>query len=81
MFAEVPVALEREHPSYETNSSVRTEIQNLAMLPNNPKVARISKLLVALDHSVAQLTPGSYGRDQLEFWFVAKIPKDECEKS
>ena len=80
-FAEVLVALERQYPSYETDSSIRTEIQNLAMLPNNPKAARITELLADLDHWVGRLTPGSYGRDELLFWLVAKIPTsvwDEC---
>ena len=79
-FAEVLVALERQYPSYETDLSIRTEIQNLGMLPNNPKAARITDLLADLDHWVGRLTPGSYGSDELLFWLVAKIPTvwDEC---
>ena len=65
LFAEVLVALERQYPSYETNLSIRTEIQNVAMLPNNPKAARISELLADLDHWVGRLTPGSYGNDEM----------------
>ena len=42
-FAVVFVALERQYPSYETDFSIRTEIQNMAMLPNNPKLARITE--------------------------------------
>ena len=80
-FAEVLIALERQYPSYETDLSIWTEIQNLAVLPNNPKAARISEMLADLDHWVGQLTPGSYGSDKLLFWLVAKIPRDvwdEC---
>ena len=80
-FADVLVALERQYPSYETDLSIRTEIQNLALLPNNPKAARISELLADLDHWVRRLTPGSYGSDELLFWLVAKIRRDvwdEC---
>ena len=80
-FAEVLVALERQYPSYEINLFIGTEIQNLAVLPNNPKAARISELLADLDHWVGRLTPGSYGSDGLLFWLVAKIPRDvwdEC---
>ena len=80
-FADVLVTLEGQYPSYETNVSIRTEIQNLAMLPNNPKDARISEPLADWDHCVGRLTPGSYGSDELLFWFVAKIPRDvwdEC---
>ena len=75
-FADVLVALERQYPSYETDLSIRTEIHNLAMLRNNPKAARISKLLADLDHWVGRLRPGSYGSDELLFWLVAKILRD-----
>ena len=44
-FADVLVALERQNPTYETDFSIRAEIQNLAVLPNNPKPFRISQLL------------------------------------
>ena len=46
-FAEVLVALERQYPSYEIDICIRTEIQEMAVLPNNPKVTRISELLAA----------------------------------
>ena len=80
-FADVLVALERQYPTYETNVSIRAKIQNLAVLPDNPKPARISELLADLDHWVGRLTPGSYGSDELLFWLVAKLPRklwDEC---
>ena len=51
------------------------------MLPNNPKPARTSELLADLDHWVGQLTPSSYGGDEVLFWLVAKVrPElwDEC---
>ena len=57
-FAKVLMALERKNPSHETDVSIRTEIQNLGMLPNNPKVACITELLADLDHWVGRLTPG-----------------------
>ena len=80
-FADMLVALERQYPTYETALSIRAQIQNLAVLPNNPKPARISELLADLDHWVGRLTPGSYGSDELLFWLVAKLPRelwDEC---
>ena len=80
-FADVLVALERQYPTYETDLSIRAEIQNLALLPNNPKPAKISELLADLDHWVGRLTPGSYGSNELLFWLVAKLPRelwDEC---
>ena len=75
-FAEVLVALERQYPSYENNLSIRTEIQNLAILPKNPKDAGICELLADLDHWVGRLTPGSYVSDEMLFWLVAKITRD-----
>ena len=75
-FADVLVALERQYPTYETDLCIRAEIQNLAVLPNNPKPARISELLADLDHWVRRLTPGSYGSDELLFWLVAKLPRE-----
>ena len=77
----VLVALGRQYPTYETELSIRAEIQNLAVLPSNPKPARISELLADLDHWVGRPTPGSYGSDELLFWLVAKLPRellDEC---
>ena len=80
-FADVLVAVERQYPSYEADLSIRTEIQNKAMLPNTLKAACISEPLADVDHWVGRLKPGSYGSDKLLFWFVAKIPRDmwdEC---
>ena len=80
-FADVLVALERQYPSYETDLSIQAEIPNLAALPNDPKPAKISKLLANLDHCVGRLTPGTYGSDELLFWLVDKLPQevwDEC---
>ena len=75
------VALERQYPIYETDLSIRAEIQNLAVLPNNPKPGRVSELLADLDLWTGRLTPGSYSSDDLLFWLLAKLPRellDEC---
>ena len=83
-FADVLVALESQYPTYETDLSIRAEIQNLAVLPNNPKPARVSELLADLDHWAGRLTPGSYSSDDLLFWLVAKLPRelwDECRST
>ena len=80
-FADVLVSLERQYPTYESHLSIGAQIQNLALLPNNPKPARIFELLADLHHWVGRLTPSSYGREELLFWLVAKIPRemlDEC---
>ena len=83
-FTDVLVALVRQYPTYETNLSIRAEIENLAVLPNNPKPARVSELLADLDHWAGRLTPGSYSSDDLVFWLVAKLPRelwDECRST
>ena len=83
-FTDVLVALERQYPTYETDLSIRAEIQNLAVLLNNPKLGRVSELLADLDHWAGRLTPGSYSSDDLLFWLVAKIPRelwDECRST
>ena len=36
-FADVLVALERQYPTYETDHSIRAEIQNLPVLPQQPQ--------------------------------------------
>ena len=73
-FADVLAALERQYPTYDTDLSIRAEIQKLAVLPNNPKPGRVSELLADLDHWAGRLTPGSYSSDDLLFWLVAKLP-------
>ena len=83
-FADVLVALGRQYQTYKTNLSIRAEIQNLAVLPNNPKPGRVSELLADLDHWAGRLTPGSYSSDDLIFWLVAKLPRelwDECRST
>ena len=79
-FANVLVALERQYPTYETDLSIRAEIQNLAVLPNNPKPGRVSELLADLDHWAGRLMPGSYSSDDLLFRLVAKLPQELWDK-
>ena len=79
-FADVLVASERQYPTYETDLSIRAEIQNLAVLPNNPKPARVSELLADLDHWSGRLTPGSYSSDDLLSSLVAKLPWELCNE-
>ena len=57
-FADVLIALERQYRTHETDLSIRAEIQNLAVLPNNPKPARVPELLADLNHWAGRLTPG-----------------------
>ena len=66
-FADVLIAFETQYPTYETDLSIRAEIQSLAVLPNNPKPGRVSELLADLDHWAGRLTPSSYSSDDLLF--------------
>ena len=75
-FADVLVALERQYPTYETDLSIRAEIQNLAVLPKDPKPGRVSELLADLDHWAGRLTPGSHSSDDLLFCLVPKLPRE-----
>ena len=79
-FADVLVALERQYPTHETDLSIRAEIQNLAVLPNNPKPGTVSELLADLDHWAGRLTPGPHSSDDLLFWLVAKFPRELWDK-
>ena len=80
-FTNVLVTLETQYSSCENHLSIRTEIQNLDMLPNNHKDASICELLADLEPSVGRVTPGYYSSEELRFWPVAKVPRDvwdEC---
>ena len=66
-FADVLAVLEMHNPSYEIDLSIRTAIHTPGWLLNKPKTARIFELFVDLDHWVGQLTPASYGSDELLF--------------
>ena len=83
-FADVLIALERQYPTYETHLCIRAEIQNLAVLPNNPKPGRVSELLADLDHWAGRWTPRSCSSDDLLFWLVAELPRelwDQCRST
>ena len=83
-FADVLVAMGRQYPTHETDLSIRAEIQNLALLPNNPNPGRVSEQLADLDHWAGRLTPGSYSSDDLLFWLVAKLSRelwDNCRST
>ena len=79
-FAYVLVALEWQYPSYQTDLSIRTEIENLAMLRNNSTAACISELLADFDRWVGQLMPGSDSSEELLFWVATNIPRDSCDE-
>ena len=55
--------------------SIWNDIHNIGVLPNNPKATRISELLCHLDRLVEQVTPRSYGSDEL-LWLQSSHAKE-----
>ena len=52
----------------------------LGCVAQQPQGGRTSELGDDLDHWSGRLTPGPYGSDNLLFWLVAKIPRDEWDE-
>ena len=66
--------LEQMYPVYETNLSVRTEIEELPPLPEFPTAARISEFVARLEPLMGRMNPSSYGPSEPHLWLVRKIP-------
>ena len=62
------------HPVYETDLSVRSEIEELHSLPEFPTAARISELVAQLAELMGRMNPTSYGPTEPHLWLVGKIP-------
>ena len=60
-WAEVLQRLEKTFPVYETDLSVRTQIEELPMLPEFPSAARISEYVCDLEYLFSRMNVGSYG--------------------
>ena len=71
--------LGRMYPVYETDLNVRTEIENLPMLPEFPSAARISEFVADLEELVGRMNPSSYGPTEPHLWLVSKIPPKTWE--
>ena len=80
-WAEVLQRLEKTFPVYETDLSVRTQIEELPMLPEFPSAARISEYVFDLEYLFSRMNVGSYGATELHLWLMSKIPQrtwDDC---
>ena len=66
--------LEQMYPVYETDLSVRTEIEELPPLPEFPTAARISEFVAQLEELMGRMNPSSYGPTEPHLWLVGKIP-------
>ena len=79
--AEVLQRLEKTFPVYETDLSVRTEIEELPMLPEFPSAARVSEYVCDLEYLFSPMNVGFYGAAEPHLWLMSKIPRrtwDDC---
>ena len=74
-WAEVLQRLEKTFPVYETDRSVRTQIEELLMLPEFPSAVRISEYVCDLEYLFSRMNVGSYGATEPHLWLMSKIPQ------
>ena len=80
-WVEVLQRLEKTFPVYVTDLSVRTQIEDLPMLPEFPSAARVSEYVCDLEYLFSQMNLGSYGATEPHLWLMSKISKgtwDDC---
>ena len=80
-WAEVLQRLEKPLPVYETDLSVRTQIEELPMPPEFPSAARVSEYVCDLEYLFSRMNVGSYGPTEPHLWLVSKISTgtwDDC---
>ena len=80
-WVEVLQRLEKTFPVYETDLSVRTQIEELPMLPEFPSAARVSEYLCNLEYLFSRMNVGSYEATEPHLWLTSKNPqrtRDDC---
>ena len=83
-WAEVLQRLEKTFPVYETDLSVRTQIEELPMLPEFPSAAQISEYVCDLEYLFSSMSVGSYRATEPHLWLMSKIPQrtwDDCRST
>ena len=78
-WVEVLQRLEKTFPVYETDLSVRTQIEELPMLPEIPSAAGISQYVCDLEYLFSRMNVGSYGATEHHLWLMSKIPQRTWE--
>ena len=73
-WAEVLQRLEKTFSVYETVQSVRTQKEELPMLPEFPSAARVSEYVCDLEYRFSQMNVRSYGATEPHLWLMSKIP-------
>ena len=80
-WAEVLQRLKKTFLVYETDLSVRTQIDELPMLPEVSSAARVSEYVCDLEYLFSRMNVGSYAADEPHLWHMSKIPSrtwDNC---
>ena len=80
-WAEVLQRLEKTFPVYETDLSVRTQIEELPLLPEFSSAVRVSEYVCDLEYLLSRMNVGSYGATEPHLWLMSKIPTrtwDHC---
>ena len=80
-WAQVLQRLEKTFPVYETDLSVRRQIEELPMLPRFPSAAPVSEYVCNLEYLFSHMNVGSYGTTEPHLWLMSKIPtrrRDDC---
>ena len=80
-WAEVLQRLEKTFRVYQTDLSVRTQIEELPMLPEFPSAARVSEYVCELEYLFSRMNVGFYGATEPHLWLMSKIPSrtsDDC---
>ena len=83
-WAEVLQRLEKNFPVYETDLSLRTQIEELPMLPEFPSAARVSEYVCDLEYLFLRINVGSYGANEPHLWLMSKIFSrtwDDCRST
>ena len=78
-WAEVLQKLGKTFPVYETDLSVRTQIEELPMLPEFPSAARVFEYVCDLEYLFSRMHVGSYGATEPHPWLMSKIPTRASE--
>ena len=73
--------LEQMYRVYETDLTVRTEIEELPPLPEFPTAARISNFEAQLEELMRRMNPTSYGPTEPHLWLMRKIPPKTWDNS
>ena len=83
-WAELLQRLGKMFPVYDTDLSVRTQIEELPMLPKFPSAARILQYVCDLEYLFSRMNVGSYGATEPHLWLISKIPQrtwDDCRST